>query len=413
MSIYRTRKNCRLCGRDRLELVLKITPTPPANAFVSEKELDLSQKCYPLDLFQCVHCGHVQLLDVLDPRKLFENYVYVSGTSPVFVRHFDHYAEDIISGFEIPSGSFVLDVGSNDGTMLRAFQKKGMRVLGIDPATGIAQQTTESGIETLPMFFTDELAEQIRCERGPMAVITANNVFAHADDLTGFTKGIRKLLKDDGIFVFEVSYLVDVFEKTLFDTIYHEHLSYHTIGPLTQFFSEQGLELFDAARVNTHGGSIRVFVQHDGGFRKTTPSVSELVMLEQRLGLDEPETFKLFGSKIDKLGRELHELLQDLKKRGKRIVGYGAPAKATTLMYHFNINSKLIDYIVDDNPIKQDLYTPGLHIPVLPSSSLGEETPDFILILAWNFAEPIMENLQDFSENGGKFIIPIPEIKIQ
>ena len=413
MSIFKTRRNCRLCGNKKLEHVLKFKPTPPANAFIPKTKLDVPQEHFPLDVYQCTHCSHVQLLDVLDPQLLFENYVYVSGTSSVFVKHFEEYAKKIISDFEVPAGSFVLDVGSNDGTLLKFLQEAGMRVLGIDPAVEIAKKTTQSGIETLPLFFTAELAGHILQERGPAAVITANNVFAHVDDLVGFAQGVRKLLTDDGIFVFEVSYFVDVYEKTLFDTIYHEHLSYHTVGPLKPFFAAQGLELIEAMRVDSHGGSLRGIVQRAGGFRMVGRSVSELIRLEHELGLDRPETLKRFAAKIDGLKKELQELLCDLKQRGKRIVGYGAPAKATTLMHHFELGADMLDFIIDDSPLKQGKYSTGLHIPVLPSSALNVAKPDYVLILAWNFAEPIMENNRAFSEAGGKFIIPLPKIEIK
>ena len=235
-ALHHRRTTCRLCGADDLTRVLSLAPTPPANAFVTADRLGEDQAVFPLDVFFCNVCAHVQLLDVVDPALLFENYVYVSGTSPVFVRHFEDYAADVRSRFAPPAGSLVVDVGSNDGTLLRAFKAAGHATLGIDPAKQIARDATASGIETWPAFFTPTLARQIRVERGPVAVVTANNVFAHADDLAGILNGVRSLLAPEGIFVFEVSYLVDVYEKTLFDTIYHEHLAYHSVKPLIRFF---------------------------------------------------------------------------------------------------------------------------------------------------------------------------------
>lgn len=413
MNICQTKENCRLCTSKKLEQVLKLTPTPPANSYVPRDKLDIPQECFPLEIYQCLHCGHVQLLHVLDPRDLFEGYVFVAGTSPVNVKHFEAYAERIISDFGIPDGSLVVEVGSNDGTLLKFFKEAGMRVLGIDPAVDIAKRATESGLETLPLFFSTQLAKRVRKEYGPAALIPANNVFAHVDDLKGFAQGVCELLDDKGIFVFEVSYLVDVFEKTLFDTMYHEHLSYHTVGPLKGFFAAQGLELIDAQRLDTQGGSLRGTAQRAGGPRKVNQSVNELIGLESEMGLDKPETMKQFAAKINGLKRELQELLYDLKKKGKRIVGYGAPAKATTLMYHFGLESDILDFIIDDNPLKQGLYTPGLHIPILPSSMLYDENPDYVLILAWNFAKPIMGMHQAFSTAGGKFIIPVPKVEVR
>src|SRR5215469_16163821 len=258
------RKTCRLCGGPRLISVLELAPTPPANAFVPREELGKTQQRFPLDVFFCEDCTHAQLLDVVDPSVLFENYVYVSGTSPSFVAHFESYARGIMEQFRPQPGGLVLDIGSNDGTLLRFFQKAGMKVLGIDPARNIAQEATRNGIPTLATFFNPQLAKQLRGEHGPASVITANNVFAHIDNLEGVVEGIRTLLAPDGVFVFEVSYLSDVFEKTLFDTIYHEHLDYHSVKPLVPFFRRLGMELIEAQRVSSHGGSLRGIAQLAG-----------------------------------------------------------------------------------------------------------------------------------------------------
>ncbi|MBT3361718.1 MAG: methyltransferase domain-containing protein, partial [Rhodospirillales bacterium] len=253
----RRRTTCRLCGDGDLEKVLALTPTPPANAFVSDDQLSEEQPVFPLDLFMCRACAHVQMLDVVDPAVLFENYVYVSGTSPVFVRHFEDYATTLIDRFDPPAGSLVVDIGSNDGTLLRFFQNAGLSGLGIDPAKGIARKATADGIETWGTFFDGEVARQIAAQKGTASIVTANNVFAHADDLGGIVDGVRHLLAPDGVFVFEVSYLVDVYENTLFDTIYHEHLAYHSVKPLARFFEARGMRLIEASRVDTHGGSLR------------------------------------------------------------------------------------------------------------------------------------------------------------
>ncbi|MCP5367785.1 MAG: class I SAM-dependent methyltransferase [Hyphomicrobiales bacterium] len=404
------RDDCRLCGGTDLALVLSLAPTPPANAFVPAEALDRAQETFPLDVFFCRSCGHVQLRDVVDPRLLFENYVYVSGTSPVFVKHFQDYAAAVMDRVAPAAGAWVLDIGSNDGTLLRFFRERGLGVLGVDPAREIARRATEAGIETLADFFSPALARSLRRERGPAAVITANNVFAHADDLRGIAAGVCDLLADDGVFVFEVSYLVDVFEKTLFDTIYHEHLAYHSVAPLRHFFAGLGMELIDVQRVDSHGGSLRGFVQRAGGPRKVEPSVEGLVALESDLGLDRAETLQAFGARIDALGRALTARLGELKAAGKTIAAFGAPAKATTLMYHFAIGPEVVDFIVDDSPLKQGLYSPGMHIPVLPSAALYDRRPDAVVVLAWNFAESIMARHTEYLRGGGRFIVPLPEL---
>jgi SAM-dependent methyltransferase len=392
--------------------VLSLARTPLANAFVTSEALEKEQSLYPLDLFFCAPCGHVQLLDVIDPVVLYEHYVYVSGTSPVFVRHFKDYAEYVTGNFQLPAKALVVDIGANDGTLLHFFQDSGMRVLGVDPAKEISGRTIAGGIPIVNDFFTPALAEQIRAEHGAANVITANNVIAHIDDLASVMEGVRRLLAPDGVFKFEVSYLVDMVEKTLFDMIYHEHLDYHSVRPLVSFFSQCGFEMIEATRVDTHGGSLRGILQHKGGPRRVGASVAELLALEEHLGLNKPETYKAFASHIESVKAELVGLLRGLKAEGKRIAGFGAPAKTTTLMYHFGFEPGMIDFIVDDSPLKQGHYTPGMHIPVLPATALHKRQPDYAVILAWNFAEPIMAKHAAFREAGGKFIIPLPTVRV-
>ena len=409
---FHRRSTCRLCAGTDLQGVLSLEPTPPANAFVPKELVGTYQAVFPLDIFFCKSCGHVQLLDVVDPKILFENYVYVSGTSPVFVKHFEDYANDVLANYQPPKDGLVVDIGSNDGTLLSFFKQAGQMVLGIDPAKGISQDATARGIETWCDFFTPDLSAKIKAARGSAHVITANNVFAHADDLVGIVHGIRDLLVPEGVFVFEVSYLVDVFEKTLFDTIYHEHVAYHSVKPLQQFFADNGMELISAERINTHGGSLRGVAQLKSGPHSKQPSVDKMIALEASLGLNQAKTFEAFGRHIDEIKAELTGLLKSLKSEGKTIAGFGAPAKATTLMYHFGIGPDIIDFIVDDSPLKQNLYAPGLHIPVLPSQAIYDRKPDAVVILAWNFAEPIMTNHARYLEQGGQFIVPLPKVKL-
>jgi len=400
---------CRLCESGDVELVLSLTSTPPANAFVTIEKLNIKQNVFPLEVFICMNCSHIQLLDVIDPSYLFENYVYVSGTSSVFIRHFEDYAATISDRISVnSSGKLVVDIGSNDGTLLAKFKNRGFRVLGIDPARGIAGEASARGIETKVAFFTSLLAQDIRESMGPAQIVCANNVFAHADDLIDITKGVRTLLAPDGLFVFEVSYLVDVLQKTLFDTIYHEHLAYHSVSPLKRFFLSQGLEFVGVQRVDAHGGSLRGIVQLFGGPHKVEPSIDAAVILEESLNLDKIETFQRFAKDIDECKAKLLSYVMEAKSLGKSIAGFGAPAKATTLMYHFGLGPEEIDFIVDDSPLKQGMYTPGIHIPVLQSKALYRKKPDIVLILAWNFAESIMKKHKEFLNQGGEFLVPLP-----
>ncbi len=409
--LHHRRKTCRLCNGLDLQPVMSLTPTPPANAFVPADRLGEPQPVFPLDLVFCRGCGHVQLLDVVDPEYLFRHYLYVSGTSRVFVEHFRRYAEAMIRRYLPPPPALIVDIGSNDGTLLRQFADRGYTVVGVDPADEIARAATESGIPTLAEFFTPEAAARIRDQYGPASLITANNVFAHTDDLEAVVRGVSLLLGAGAVFAFEVSYFADVIQKTLFDTIYHEHLSYHTVGPLVRFFATCGLELIRAERVETHGGSIRCVVQAAGGPRAPDGSVARAVERERRLGLGRPETIIEFSGRIDALRREFRNLVGDLKAGGRAFAGYGAPAKATTLMYHFGIGPETVDFIVDDSPLKQHLFTPGLHIPVLPADELYRRRPQEVIVLAWNFAAPILEAHEGFRKMGGHFIIPAPVLR--
>ena len=408
----RRRTYCRLCGSKDLELVFKLAPTPPANAFVKPAETAKPQEKFPLDLFFCRACGHLQLLDVVDPAVLFEHYVYVSGTSPVFVKHFKEYAQDLLDRLKPQAGALVVDIGSNDGTFLRFFQEAGLKALGVDPAREISRSANEAGIETINAFFSTELADKIKASHGAAALVTANNVFAHADDLKGILKGVRGLLADDGAFAGEVSYLADVVEKTLFDTIYHEHVAYHAVRPLKRFLESQGFELLEALRVEPHGGSLRFLSQKKNGPRKAGASVRARLEEEAKLGLDKPERLKAFAKQIEERKNELSGLLKKLKSEGKKIAGFGAPAKATTLMHHFGLGADVLDFIVDDSPWKQGLLSPGLHIPVVSADEMYKRKPDYVLILAWNFAPSIIKKHDAFKNAGGRFIVPLPVLEV-
>ena len=411
-DLHHRRDTCQLCGSKSLTMILSLAPTPPANAFVPETELGTEQRYFPLDVFQCEDCHHVQLVDVVDPAHLFENYVYVSGTSPAFVKHFEDYATTVCARFGPAADSLVVDIGSNDGTLLNFFKQRGHRVLGIDPAKDIAERATEAGIETLATFFTPDLAAEIVAERRSAAIVTANNVFAHAEDLYAIATGVADLLAPDGVFTFEVSYLVDVFEDVLFDTIYHEHMAYHAVGPLQRFFKRVGLELFAAERIPSHGGSLRGYVQKIGGPHSPDGTVQALIETEQQLGLDRSATLKEFGARIDGLRDRFKTQLNALADEGLSIAGYGAPAKATTLLHHFGVEPGTLRYIIDDSPLKQGLYSPGQHIPVVCSDILKENPPDILVILAWNFADVIMKNNAAFTEQGGRFLVPVPDVRL-
>jgi hypothetical protein len=405
------REDCRLCGSRDVELVFQLAPTPVGDHYVSADKVGQLQETFPLDLFLCRGCGHLQLLDVVDPEVLFGDYTYVTSISLGLVEHFRKYADEILARLGLGGNAFVVEIGSNDGSLLRAFQHRGLRVLGVDPAREIARQATDSGVETLPTFFTSELARTIRRERGPAALIAANNVFAHADNLGDMADGIRELLAPDGVFAFEVSYLIDFMDNMVFDSIYHEHLCYHSVKPLDTFFRRHGLELIGADHVATKGGSLRCTVQPAGGPRPVSESVARLIALEERLGLAKTATFHAFAAKIDRVRAQVLEQLGGLVARGKAIAGYGASVTVTTLVHHFGLG-KLLSFLVDDNSSRHHLFSPGHHIPVLPPQVLYERNPDCVVILAWRYADPIIKKHQGFLNRGGRFLVPLPEVRL-
>jgi SAM-dependent methyltransferase len=409
---YHRRPDCRLCGCEVLTQVLALVPTPPANALLSATDLKQHEELYPLDVFQCTRCGHVQLTDIVDPSSLFRHYLYVSATSPVFTEHLERYAIWAIDRFGVGDNNLMVEFGSNDGTLLGAFKRRGMAVLGVEPARNLADKASEQGLETLPEFFTRELARDIRRQRGPAHLIIANNVFAHADGLVDMAEGVRDLLAPDGVFIFEVGYLLDVFEKSLFDTIYHEHLSYHTVAPLKGFFQRLGLKLFDAMRVDSQGGSIRCMVELEDGPYAEQASLGELIELERAAQLDSPAGMLSYATKLADRKRELTTLLSTLKDEGRSVAAFGAPAKCTTLLHYFGIDGDTIEYIIEDNPLKQGLFTPGFHIPIVAPQRMIDSRPDFVVILAWNFADSIIARHKDFLAQGGHFIVPLPTVRI-
>jgi len=408
--IYR-RSTCRGCDGPDLELVLALNPSPIGDAYVKESEINISQPSYPIDLYMCKTCGLAQLIDVISSSILYEEYIYVTASSTDLLSHFQTYAGNVIDRCKLRSGSLVVDLGSNDGTLLRCFKEKGMNVLGVEPATHIAVQATAMGIFSFDKYFTPALAKEIVSKFGCATLITANNVFANIDDLMSWVIGIDELLAHDGIFVFESYYLADLLSNMVFDFIYHEHLSSFSVKPIQTLFKRVNLELVAIERIETKGGSLRYYVQRQGGPLTDDGSVQEILALEEEMGLYRRETFEIYVDKIKNLREKTKKFLINAKLEGKSIAGFGASVTGTTLIYHFEIGEYL-NYLVDDNPAKQGRFSPGLHLPVYPSSTLSELKPDYVLILAWRFAETIIRKNKAYLEAGGQFLIPVPEFKI-
>lgn len=406
------RNDCRLCGSSLLEMVLPIRPSPIADAFITKELLGEVQELYPLDCYLCLNCGHFQNIDIVDPDVLFRDYTYRTSVSAGLVEHFKAYSESVIDKLGIAEGSLVVEMGSNDGSLLRAFKAHGMRVLGVDPARGIADEATKSGIPTLPEFFDPNIATKIRMEYGSVDLFCANNVFAHIDNLSEVACGVGEILAPAGVFIFEVSYLVDMVDNMVFDTIYHEHVSYHLLCPLERFFNKHNLTIFDVNRIVTKGGSIRVFVQRasTGGHERSS-SLDFLMEEEKRRGFLDTEIYKKWFEQIETRKREVLAYLDDAILSGKTLAGYGASTTTTTLTYHFGLDKRL-SFIVDDNVLKQGTFSPRAHIPVLPSSALYERKPDIVVVLSWIYADRIVSRHSKFVEAGGIFLVPFPDLKI-
>jgi C-methyltransferase C-terminal domain/Putative zinc binding domain/Methyltransferase domain len=408
--IYR-RDTCRSCGSKDIEHVFSLKPSPVGDAYVKADRLHVDQPSYPLDLFICSHCGLAQIVDVIDPEILYGDYIYVTGSSLGLAGHFRTYAQSVIKRCGLKSGSLVIDIGSNDGTLLQSFQAQGMNVLGIEPATHIAAEANAKGIRTIDQFLTPEIASRIASEYSRAKLITSNNVFANIDDLQSWVDAVEKLLSSDGVYVFESFYLADVVKNMVFDFLYHEHLSAFSVKPIKHLIERYGLKLVAVEHVATKGGSLRYFVQRPGGPMADDGSVAKVLAAEHAMGLYEKRTYVAFAEKIDRLKSQTQGFLAKAKKNGKNVAGFGASITGTTLIYHFEIGEYL-DYLVDDNPAKQGRYSPGLHIPVLASAALYEKEPDYIVALAWRFAEPYIAKNQAYIENGGHFVIPVPEFRV-
>jgi len=337
--------------------------------------------------------------------------MYTSASSPGLDAHFKNYADYVFAKVKPPVGSLVVDVGSNDGTLLGKFKARGMDVLGVESAPHIAAAATAAGINTIADYFTPELAKRMVAEHGHAKLITANNVLANIDDLLSFAKAVETLIAPDGVFVFESSYLVDLVENMVFDFIYHEHISSFSIKPMQVLFKRVGLEVTAVQRVPTKGGSLRYFIQRPAGPLANDGSVAALRAMEDRIGLYNKATYDAFASKIDGLKKQTKAFLVQSKREGKRVAGFGASITGTTLIYHFEIGEYL-DYLVDDNPAKIGRFSPGHHLPVLPTSVLTERKPDYVVVLAWRYAEAFLKKNAAYMAGGGKAVIPVPEFKV-
>jgi SAM-dependent methyltransferase len=396
---------CRGCGNSNLPVVLSLGSTPLANALRSASELDVPEPRYPLDVALCPACALVQLVETVDPAVLFADYAYLSSFSDTMLRHAQAYAERVLQSRTLGANALVVEIGSNDGYLLRHFRAAGVPVLGIDPARAAAAAAERAGVPTRTAFFGRDLADQLAGEGIRADVVVANNVMAHVPEINEVITGVVRLLKDDGVFVIETPYVRDLLDRLEFDTIYHEHVFYYSLTALRALLARHGLRVIDVERVSIHGGSIRVTAAARG---RPNDAVSAVMEAEAAWRPHDPETYAAFAARVDALRFELSGLLRGRKASGRRLAAYGAAAKGTTLLSVIDVGEDVLDFAVDRNPHKQGRYLPGTKVRIYPPEYLLEAMPNDVLLLTWNFRDEIMTQQAEYRRRGGQFIVPIP-----
>ncbi|MEA2695900.1 MAG: hypothetical protein QOI66_171 [Myxococcales bacterium] len=404
---------CRSCGSGEIDLVLSLGSTPLANSLLREEDLAKPEPVFPLDLVFCRRCTLVQITETVPPEQLFRNYLYFSSFSETMLSHAQALCGRFTGTLGLGPQSLAVEIASNDGYLLQYYKAAGVPVLGIEPAENIARVAiAERGIPTISEFFGIDLARKLVAEGRRADVLHANNVLAHVADLPGFVDGIREILADDGVAAIEFPYLGNMIDHSEFDTIYHEHLCYFSLGALVHLFDRHGLRALDVEKLALHGGSLLLTIGRATSRRTPTPAVAALLDEERRRGMDGGAFYRGFARRVLELKSALGDLLARLKAEGNRIAAYGAAAKGSTLLNTFGIGAETIDFVVDRNTHKQGLYMPGVHIPIVAPQQLVQRRPQYTLLLTWNFAEEILRQQDEYRRGGGRFIVPVPEVTV-
>jgi hypothetical protein len=411
-AMHHKRTTCRACAGRDLELFLPLGRVALANAFLRSPAEFEDEPRFPLDVYFCRTCAMVQLLDVIDPEALFRSYLYVTGTSDTIAQHNVGYARTVVELLGAGADQLVVEVASNDGSLLERFKALGVRTLGVEPATNIAAQASARGIETVNRFFDSRAAGELRQRFGAARAVIGNNVLAHVDDPVDFLRGARAMLDERGLVVCEVPELAEFVERLEYDTVYHEHLSYFSVTSLMRVCQEADLRIVRVDRVKVHGGSVRFYAVPAERAADHAPEVRAFSSAELSSGIASPERLRRFAREVEAQRAALLDLLHAFKRERRTVAGYGAPAKGNTMLNYCGITTELVPFTVDKSPLKVGLYTPGSHIPVLAASELVQRQPDYCLILAWNFADEIMRQQAEYARRGGRFVLPLPRPRI-
>ena len=403
---------CRFSGKELKHTFVDLGLSPIANNYLKPEQLSYAEKFYPLHVYVSEDNFLVQVEEFESPEDIFGEYTYFSSYSGALLENAQAYTNEVVERFKLNQASQVMEIASNDGYLLQYFLEKNIPVLGIEPAGNVAQVAQEKGIPTIVKFFGVNTAQELVSSGKQADLLAANNVIAHVPDLNDFVAGMKILLKPEGVITVEFHHLLNLITKSQFDSIYHEHFSYFSLLSMEKVMAAHGLKVFDVEEISTHGGSLRVYACHQEATREICAGVAEIKEKEIAAGLTRMETYLAFGEKVKATKRQLLSFLIEAKTEGKSIVGYGAPAKAITLLNYCGVRTDFIDYIVDRSPHKQGSFVPGTRLPILAPEKIAETKPDYLLILPWNLKEEIMTQMEMIRDWGGKFVVPIPEVQV-